>query len=106
MISFVISACIIWFLLVLFNEGNNYEIQQHQAITITLVVTLVGLLINLAVSFYLPPGFWIVALLGRVAVLYVAVDTFCGYSSRTTWKIVVSFFGLLMIWGMLDAFLF
>ncbi len=103
---FIINACILWFLLVMFNEETNYETQQQSAITITLVVTFVGMLIRLAVKFYLPPDFGFVALLGNALVLYIAVEKFCGYSSRTTLKIVVSFFGVHLIWGMIAAFLF
>lgn len=103
---FIINACILWFLLVMFNEESNCETQQQSAITITLVVTFVGAIIKLAVNFYLPPDFEFVALLGNALVLYVAVEKFCGYSGRTTMKIVVSFFGVQLIWGMIAASLF
>lgn len=103
---FIINACILWFLLVLFAEDSNYESQQQSAITITLVVTFVGLLIKLAVGYCLPPGFGFLTPLGNALVLYIAVERFCGYSSRTTLKIVVSFFGVQLIWGMIAASLF
>lgn len=103
---FILNACLLWFLLAMFNEDSNYETQQQSAITITLVVTFVGLLIRLAVKYYLPPDFGFVAGLGNALVLYVAVGKFCGCSSRTTLKIVVSFFGAQLIWGMIAASLF
>lgn len=101
--SFLISACLLWFLFALFNEESDYERQQQAAITITLVVTVVGLLIKLAVGSCLPPDFGFVVPLGNALVLYVAVERFCGYSGRTTLKIVVSFFGVQLIWGMVAA---
>lgn len=102
----IINACILWFLLVLLAEDSNYESQQQSAITITLVVTFVGLLIRLAVNFYLPEDFGFVAGLGSLLVLYIAVEKICGYSSRTTMKIVFSFFGVQLIWGIIAASLF
>ncbi len=105
MLSFFISACILWFLLVLFNEGSHYEIQQQQAITISLVVAFAGLLLGLAVTAISLPGGWLLVSAGKAAVLYIAVDKFCGYSTRTTWKIVISFVGVHLIWGMIAAFL-
>lgn len=100
---FIINACILWFLLVMFNDESHYETQQQPAITITLVVTFAGMLIRLAVNYCLPPGFGLVAGLGTALVLYIAVGKFCGCSSRTTLKIVVSFFGVQLIWGMIAA---
>ncbi|WP_294387737.1 hypothetical protein [Prosthecobacter sp.] len=97
MVSFLISAGTLWFLLVLFHEGSNFEAQEQQALTIILVVSFVGWAANML----LPDGFWPVALLLQVVTLYLAVDKFCGYSTRTTWKIVISFFGAHLILSMI-----
>lgn len=99
MVSFVISAGTLWFLLVLFHEGSNFDAQEQQALAIILVVSLVGWVANLL----LPDGFGPVALLLQVVALYFAVDKLCGYSTRTTWKIVGSFFGAHLILSMIIA---
>jgi hypothetical protein len=101
MLSFLISAGTLWFLLVLFHEGSNFEEQEQQAITITLVVAFVG-----TAAVLLPDGLEPAGLLLQIVALYIAVDKFCGYSTRTTWKIVASFFCVQVVWAIIDAFLF
>jgi len=102
MLSFTLSAAILWFLLVAFHEGSNFEIQEQQAITITLIVAFTGMLIRLA----LPEHLTLLGLFPQGMVLYLALDKFCGYSTRTTLKIMGWFVALHLIWGLIVAFLF
>ncbi len=97
MVSFLISAGTLWFLLVLFHEGSNFDVQEQQALTIILVVSFAGWIANML----LPDGFWPIAVLLQASTLYFAVDKFCGYSTRTTWKVVISFFGVHLILSMI-----
>lgn len=102
MLSFTISAGILWFLLVAFHEGSNFEIQEQQAITITLIVAFAGMLIGLV----LPDRLELLGLLPQGGVLYLALDKFCGYSTRTTLKIMGWFVVLHLILSLIASFLF
>ena len=102
MLSFTISAGILWFLLVAFHEGSNFGIQEQQAITITLIVSFAGMLFGLL----LPDRLSLLGLLPQGGVLYLALDKFCGYSTRTTLKIMGWFIALHLILSLIVSFLF
>ncbi len=93
MLTFVINAGILWFLLALFHEGSGYEVLQHQAITLVLLVSIVGAVGGLAAGLA-GTGWLIVALTAQVAALYFGQDWLCGHSRKTRQKIAVSFFGI------------
>ncbi|MFO1486659.1 MAG: hypothetical protein U1F71_25080 [Verrucomicrobiaceae bacterium] len=100
MLSFTISAGILWFLLVAFHEGSNFEVQEQQAILITLITSVVGSVARAV----LPSNLHMLSLLPQIIVLYFALDKICGYSTRTTLKITCWFLGLHLILSLIISF--
>ena len=97
MISFALSAGILWLLLIVFHEGTSFEVQERNTLIIIGVVCLVGRISALL----LPSGWGVLGLLFQVAALYLIIDRLCGYSTRTILKIMISFFGTHMILSMI-----
>lgn len=100
MLSFTISAGILWFLLVAFHEGSNFDHQEQQAITITLLTSFTGAV----AGFLLREHFAMLRLVPQAVVLYLALDKFCGYSTRTTLKIMGWFLGLHLVLSLIVSF--
>jgi hypothetical protein len=91
---------LVWLLIVIFTGSRDSEQSYREALICTIGLAVISIIF----SFFVPYPYKLIRFPLQVVALYFLIDRICGCSIATTWRIIIWYVVLTLVFGVLFYF--